>query len=120
LVWERANLDVKAIVEESLRTFTNLLKEFPRQATDEFVYDASTLKKIDRAAAALTQMAGLCTPDSTSIGGAQADIVRESHAVLSRLMSELPRAAADEFLYDRRIHRLVEDARMTLVRLNAL
>lgn len=98
------------IVSRSVKAFTNLLKEFPKDAADEFVYDESTLKKIGNAGDVLSEMAALSETGSAPL--------KEPFKKLSQLMKELPKDASDEFLYDRDIHRHVEDAREATAKLN--
>lgn len=117
---DNISLEATKIVNQSVKAFTNLLKEFPKNGADNFIYDESTLKKIASAAAALAEMARLVKQKTTSLGEPERDAVKESFATLSRLMAELPRKPADEFLYDRMIHQLVEDARETITKLSRL
>lgn len=100
--------DAKQVINQTITAFANLLKEFPKNATDDFIYDASTLRKIENAGKALTKMTTILQRN------------KASHHTLSSLMDELPKNPADEFLYDRAIHKLVEDARETITQLNRL
>ena len=101
--------EAKEIISKSVKAFTNLLKEFPKGAADEFFYDASTLKKIGNVGDVLNEMATLEETGSESL--------KESFKILSQLMDELPKDSSDEFLYDREIHRKVEGARGTIAKL---
>ena len=109
---DNMSLQAKEIISRSIQAFTNLLKEFPRDAADEFVYDESTLLKIGDVGDVLAEMAKL-----TKTGSAP---LKESFKVLSGLMDELPKEASDEFLYDREIHRQVEDARAAIEKLSTI
>ena len=116
---DNISVGARDILERFLKSFVNLLKEFPKNATDEFVYDDSTLKKIGNAADALNNMDGLFEGEANPFGQ-EGGRVKESVALLSRLLDELPKNAADEFLYDRDIHQQVEEARDTIVKLYEL
>ena len=54
---------------------------------------------------------------SASLGKEEKTKVKDSLKILTRLMDELPKDPADEFMYDRVIHQLVEEARVTVVNL---
>lgn len=104
--------EAKEIISRSVKAFTNLLKEFPKEEAGDFVYDESTLKKIGNAADILSEMAALSEASSEPL--------KESFKKLSQLLDELPKDSSDEFLYDREIHRQVEEARDTIVKLNQI
>lgn len=117
---DNISMDAKNFLDQVIKAFTNLLKEFPRNAAEDFVYDASTLEKIGKAGEILAKMAGFVKQDNSSLGGAEKKAVKESYNILSRLMDELPKDPADEFMYDRTIHRQVEDARESIVTLSGI
>jgi hypothetical protein len=71
-------------------------------------YDESTLKKINQACDALHNVTELIRQKSSSRGEDGINIKAGSQKILAELMDELPREAADEFLYDSTIHRLHE------------
>jgi len=114
------NPDAKQVISQTVKAFANLLKEFPKNATDDFIYDASTLKKIENAGQALTKMTTLLQQNKVSSVETENNSIKASHHTLSSLMDELPKNPADEFLYDRAIHKQVEDARETVAQLNRL
>lgn len=115
---DNISLDAKKIINQSIKTFANLLKEFPKNAAEDFIYDESTLKKIGNVGDALTEMANLVKQKTTSLGETERNALKESHKILSLLMDELPGDPADEFLYDRMIHQQVVDARETIAKLS--
>jgi len=104
--------------KRSLKTFANLLKEFPKNASDGFIYDESTLKKINRACDALHHVTELIRQKSSSLDEGGTHKIDGSQKILAKLLDELPREAADEFLYDRTIHRLVEQSREIITKLS--
>ena len=106
-------------LERFLKPFVNLLKEFPKNAADDFIYDDSTLKKIGHAVEALTHMTGNLSGGSNPFGDA-GELVKESLGIFSRLLEELPKDSSDEFLYDRAIHTQVDVAREAVVNLYQL
>lgn len=108
------------IIKETFKVFVNLLKEFPKNFTGDFIYDDATIKKIKRAVEALREMDMLAKKGSTGLGKKAQEIVKESVGVLSRLLNELPRKSTDEFLYDRLIHQKVEEAREVIVKMGGL
>ncbi|MCK5058962.1 MAG: hypothetical protein KAT34_20110 [Candidatus Aminicenantes bacterium] len=108
----------KKIIHQSIKAFTNLLKEFPKNAAENFIYDGSTLEKIENAGKALTEMATLLHHKNNPFGEAEKNTLKESYKILTLLMDELPKDPADEFLYDRTIHHHVENARETIEQLN--
>jgi len=114
---DNINPDAKRVINRSVNVFKNLLKEFPKNAADDFIYDESTLGKINDAAGVLTEMAALIAKKATA-GESEQGIIKKSHKTLTLLMEELPRDPADEFLYDRNIHRQVESARETIEQLS--
>lgn len=117
---DKIALDAGKIINHSIETFANLLKEFPKNAADSFVYDESTLKKIGSSGAALAKMAALLKRGKTSFGKIEKSTVEESYNILSRLMDEMPKSPADEFSYDRAIHLQVEEARQAIKKLSHL
>ena len=116
------NISMKAtnIFKRSIKTFTNLLKEFPKNAVEDFIYDDSTLKKIEAAGDALTDMTTFFKQEATHFKESERDTVKKALKILSQLMDELPKDSADEFMYDRMIHRMVEESRETITKLNHL
>jgi len=110
----------KLSFNQSIQTFSNLFKEFPKKATEDFIYDESTLKKIGDAEDALNEITSLINQISKDLEEQLSNEVKQSLKILSQLMEELPKDAADEFLYDRLIHRQVEDSRETIAKLGAL
>ena len=104
--------------KRSLKTFANLLKEFPKNASDGFIYDESTLKKVNRACDALHHVTELIKQKSSSLGEGGTHKIAGSQKILAQFLDELPREAADEFLYDRTIHRLVEQSREIITKLS--
>ncbi len=117
---DKIALDAGKIINQSIETFANLLKEFPKNAADSFIYDGSTLKKIGSAAAALSEMTALLERGMPSFTAQDKNMVEESHDILARLMDELPRSPVDEFSYERTIHRRVADARQAIEKLKNL
>jgi hypothetical protein len=109
---DNISLEAKEIINESIKAFTNLLKEFPKTISGGFVYDESTLKKIENVGEALSGMA--------SLGETENAVIKESFKILSQLMAELPRDSTDEFLYDHETHRQVEKARDTIAKLSRI
>lgn len=110
----------KEIIDQAINTYAKLLKEFPKNAAEDFIYDSSTLAKIGRAGDALNKMASLLKGQQTSPDETGKDTLRDAHDVLSRLMAELPKNPVDDFSYDRAVHQLVEDARETLEKLSRI
>lgn len=108
------------IIKETFKVFVNLLKEFPKNSTGEFIYDDATIKKIKQAAIALADLDTLSGKKSAALKKGDRMIVEESVRVLSGLLAELPKKSSDEFLYDRLIHQKVEKAREVIVRLGSL
>lgn len=108
------SLETSKRLNQVLATFSNLLKEFPKNAIDDFSYDDSTLKKISQAGDSLTETVGFFKKKSTAITKEDKARIKQSLKVLSLLMAELPKNPEDEFSYDRMIHQLVEDARETV------
>ena len=53
----------------------------------------------------------------TSLGKEENNMVTDALKILGQLLDELPKDPADEFMYDRMIHQLVEQARVTIVNL---
>ena len=104
--------------KRSLKTFANLLKEFPKNPLDGFIYDESTLKKINRACDALHDVTELIRQKSSNLGEEGIDKIAGSQKILAQLMDELPREAADEFLYDGTIHQLIEQSREIIGKLS--
>lgn len=115
---ENGSLEIKDFLVEFNKTFNNLLKEFPKTAADDFIYDGSTIKKIGKASVALAELSTRFEKKDTAIPNIKR--IKESHESLSQLMDELPRAPADDFSYDRSIHQLVERARQILAELTGL
>jgi len=114
------NPDAKQVINQTVTAFANLLKEFPKNAAEDFVYDESTLRKIGNAGQALTKMTTMLQQDKTSSVETENNSIEAFHHTLSSLLGELPKNPADEFLYDRAIHKQVEDARETVEQLNRL
>ncbi|MCK4762134.1 MAG: hypothetical protein KAW12_08045 [Candidatus Aminicenantes bacterium] len=110
--------DEKKIIKQSINAFTKLLKEFPKNAAGDFIYDGSTLTKIGNAGDALTGMTALLSKEETSLEETEKNMLKESYSVLSRLMAEMPKKSTDDFSYDRAIHQLVEKAREAVKKLN--
>jgi hypothetical protein len=117
---DNISLDVLEILNQTNKTFSNLLKEFPKNAGDDFIYDESTLEKISHANIALDNITPLADKILNDLGEKNQILVKDPIKSFSRLMAELPRDPADEFLYDRMVHQLVEAARETVVKLNRL
>jgi hypothetical protein len=113
----RLKLEEKKDVKRLLKVFANLLKEFPKRGTEEFIYDESTLKKIENCRDAMTEMATLLNKKTTSLDHTDKNAVKESLIKLSSLIDELPTDPADEFLYDRSVHKMVEYAREAIANL---
>jgi hypothetical protein len=117
---EDVSLNATEVVSQSIKTFSNLLKEFPKSAADDFIYDDSTLEKIASAEEALGGMAAFLKGKTSHLSKEDKAVLKGAHDILSKLMAELPRDAADEFLYDRLIHQQVEGARQAIVTLSDL
>ena len=115
------NIDAKAkqVFEQFTATFANLLKEFPKNPAEDFIYDESTLKKIGSAANDWANITNLLKKQPASFEEIHRTKLRDSHKTFSQLMEELPRDASDEFLYDPVIHQLVAKARETIEQLRA-
>jgi hypothetical protein len=115
------NMDAKAkqIFDQFTTTFANLLKEFPKNPAEDFIYDGSTLKKISHAANAWTDITTLLKQRPDSLEENHRARIDKSFKTFNQLMEELPRDPADEFLYDRVIHQLVVKARETIDQLRA-
>ena len=113
---ENGSSHVKDLLGEFSKTFKNLLKEFPKTAVDDFIYDDSTMKKIAKASASMLELYFLFGKKTTAF--VDIERIKESHAILSQLMDEVPKDPADDFAYDRAIHQMVEDARHTLAELD--
>jgi hypothetical protein len=114
------NPDMKQVIKQTVNAFANLLKEFPKNAAEDFIYDASTLSKIEDADNAVSEMATLFQQDKTSFGETETNRLKESYHLLTLLMDELPKDPTDEFLYDRTIHRQVENAREAVEQLSRI
>jgi hypothetical protein len=108
--------EARESLERFLKPFVNLLKEFPKDAVDDFIYDDSTLKKIGAASEELDRTSEVLKRGADHFDEA-GDLVREAIGIFSGLFEELPRDSADEFLYDRDIHNQVEAAREAVVNL---
>ena len=117
---DESALKTSAATFQLLKSFGNLLKEFPRQAADDFIYDESTLKKISRATTAMSDIQPYIDCEGESSADADLSAFRGGLVILSRLIVELPKDPADEFVYDREIHQMVEAARGTVGKLNLL
>lgn len=104
---ESNSADTHKKIAQSLKAFANLLKEFPKNPSDDFIYDESTIKKIGAAGDALPVL-------KEHFKKNRADSIK----ILDKLMDELPKDASDEFLYDREIHLLVEKSREIVNRLS--
>jgi hypothetical protein len=114
---EKISADATNIIKKTFKVFGNLLKEFPRSATEDFIYDENTIEKISNAEDTLKEMSGFIKKKSASLGKEEKNMVKDSFGILARLMDELPKDPSDEFLYDRVIHQLVEQARVVIVNL---
>ena len=112
---EKISADATNIIKKTFKVFGNLLKEFPRSAADDFIYDENTIEKINKAEETLKEMRGFFKKKSASLGKEEKNMVKDSLSILTQLMDELPKDPADEFMYDRMIHELVEQARVTIV-----
>ena len=108
------------VIQQSIKTFNNLLKEFPKNAADDFIYDDSTINKIGLANESLKLMSKLTASPNNALEQNVLKVVKESIETISKLMKELPESSEDEFLYDRNSHQLVENARGSLTKLNSL
>ena len=107
-------------LEKVFKSFVNLLKEFPKSASNDFIYDESTLKKVALANESLHELSVFLTEKSTAFEEEKKTTIHESLDILGKLMDELPRDSQDQFSYEPEIHQLVEDARETIVKLGAL
>ena len=103
--------------KRSLKTFANLLKEFPKNSLDGFIYDESTLKKIKHACGALSDVTKLISQKSSKLGEDGTNKIAGSQKILAQLMDELPRDADDEFSYDSTIHQIIEQSREIIAKL---
>lgn len=117
---DKVSSDAKKVIKKTFKTFVNLLKEFPKSASEDFVYDDSTLKKIGNAGQALKELAVFVKAHKSDFPAEERQTVKDCQTVLSRLMEEMPLNSEDEFLYDPLIHQKVEDARETIVKLGSL
>ncbi len=117
---DKISTDTKKVIGHSIKSFGNLLKEFPKIATDNFVYDDSTLKKIGDASNSLNQWNNQLERIANQLDDKTKDEVKVSLNVLTQLMDELPKNSNDEFWYDRTIHQMVEDARETIYKLDQI
>lgn len=113
----KISLEATKCINHVMATFSNLLKEFPKNATEDFSYDDSTLNKISQSGDALTETISFFKKKSTAITKENKARINKSLKVFSLLMAELPKNPEDEFSYDRMIHQLVEDARETVAEL---
>lgn len=107
-------------VEKVFKAFVNLLKEFPRSASYDFIYDESTLKKIKIAGQSLNELSAYLIEKPQAFKGDMKITIGESLDTLSKLMNELPRSSQDEFSYEPGIHQLVEAAREVIIKMGAL
>ena len=117
---DKVSSDAKKIIEKTFKTFVNLLKEFPKSASEDFVYDDSTLKKIGNASQTLKELAAFVKAHKSDFPAEERQTVKDFQAILSGLMEEMPLNSEDEFLYDPLIHQKVGDARETIVKLGSL
>lgn len=117
---DKVSSDTKKVIEKTFKTFVNLLKEFPISASEDFVYDDSTLKKIGNAGQALKELDTFVQVQPSVFPAEERQTVKDCQVVLSGLMDELPLGPEDEFLYDPLIHQKVEDARETVVKLGSM
>lgn len=114
---EKISADAINIIKKTFKVFGNLLKEFPRNAADDFIYDENTIEKIKNAQVTLTEMRGFIRKKSASLGKEEKSMVTDALKILGQLLDELPKDPADEFMYDRMIHQMVEQARVAIVNL---
>jgi len=112
---EKISAEAIKMIKQTFKVFGNLLKEFPRSAADDFIYDENTIEKISHADGILKEMSGFIKKNSASLGKEEKTMIKDSLGILSRLMNELPKDPADEFMYDRVIHQMVEEARVAIV-----
>ncbi len=117
---DNVSSEAKKIIKKTFKTFVNLLKEFPISASEDFVYDDSTLKKIGNAGQILKELVIFINAQPGVFPAEEWQTVKDCQAVLSGLMEEMPLNSEDEFLYDPLIHQKVEDARETVVKLGDL
>ena len=116
---DKISSEAKNIFNRSVKIFANLLKEFPKNAADDFIYDDSTLKKIGDALKALKDMKTFFSKKGSSLGDEE-NTVKDSLKIFSLLMDELPKDPSDEFMYDRVIHHMVEDTRGAISKITQL
>ena len=117
---DKVSSDAKKVIKKTFKMFVNLLKEFPISASEDFVYDDSTLKKIGNAGQALNELAAFVKVHKSAFPAEERQTVKDCQTVLSGLMEEMPLSSEDEFLYDPLIHQKVEDARETIVKLGSM
>jgi hypothetical protein len=104
---ENNSPDSNAKVAQALKSFSNLLKEFPKNPSEDFIYDGSTIDKITAAGEALPRL-------KKHFKKNKGEMVK----ILDALMEELPKDSSDEFLYDREIHHLVVKSRKIIQKLS--
>ncbi len=107
-------------ISPSIKTFTNLLKEFPKNAAENFSYDISTLKKIKKAGTALIELTNIVEQNTFSQEKMEGNMEKGALKILSQLLEELPKDSSDEFRYDETIYRKVEAARHSIENLSKL
>jgi hypothetical protein len=112
--------DAAKVIKNTFEAFVNLLKEFPRSAGEDFIYDDSTLKKITRGNEALNALISQLKKSKSGFSADEKRALKEPQSTLSRLMEEMPLSPEDEFLYDSEIHQLVMESREAVVKLGNL
>lgn len=117
---DKVSSDAKNIIEKTFKTFVNLLKEFPKSASEDFVYDDSTLKKIGNAGQILKELDTIVQAQPSAFPAEERQTLKDCQDILSGLMEEMPLNSEDEFLYDLLIHQKVESAREIVVKLGDL
>ncbi len=117
-MFENISVDAQKLMKRTIKAFTNLLKEFPKNADDNFVYDESTLEKIGTAGVALDGLASLLNRESHYLGEAEKKIISGYHQKLDKFIKELPQDPSDEFSYHPEFHDITEEARETVEKLS--
>lgn len=117
---KRESGDGSTIIQQLFKAFVNLLKEFPRNARQDFIYDDSTLKKISKADQTLKEFVEFNRAQPKAFPDEERLTIKECQSILSALMGEMPLSPEDEFLYDSDIHQRVERAREAVVKLGDL
>ena len=117
---DKKTTDSSEIIRNTFGAFVNLLKEFPRSAIEDFIYDESTLKKISKGNDALKALNSAVRDSKSEFSTEQLQTIKDCQTILSLLMEEMPLSPEDEFLYDSEIHQQVEKAREAVVKLGDL